>query len=317
MHYLDYNKKLQSLVLILFIASGIFGRSGLLLADECDDVFIDRFEDGNTPEYCDPEPQPSDVCHNLSDSVTFTGLIPADRLVLVDPADTETVVYPGTETGLDKAIDAAFATDTPGEPETVDIDVTEVTVTNVGYRPGTVDPGSSVRVWVASGDGTMPTFLQSDNAVPEPTPGDVVSFKVTEVEHFYGQPRITAISGWTNHTALGEQSNDVLVRDSTGEALEVSRIEPATAGSYASDLLWPHKIYGEITSDGVSCGGSLHCYDLTHGGLDGEVLQFRTWSDTVFQNDCIVVYGNLGEFSGTPQFDAPESGWFEVWNVSQ
>ena len=317
MQYLDFNKKLRSLALILSIAFCIFGMSGLLLADECDDVFIDRFEDGNTPEYCDPEPQPSNVCHDLPDSVTFTGLIPADRLVLVDPADTESVVYPGTETGLDQVIDAALAIGDPWDPETVDIDVTEVTVTNVGYSPGTVDPGNSVRVWVASGDGTMPTFLQSGNTVPEPTPGDVVSFKVTEVEHVFGQPRITAISGWTNHTTSGEESNDVLVRDSTGETLEVSRIEPATAGSYDSDLLWPHKIYGEITSQGVSCGGSQLCYDLTHGGLDGEVLQFRTWSDTVFQNDCIVVYGNLEEFTGTPQIQAAESGWFEVWNVSQ
>ncbi len=276
----------------------------------------DTTPETTTPPATETEPPPSDLCHTLPASSTFTGLIPADRVVLVDPADAETTTYPGTETGLDEALETALAIgsgDDTWAPETVDIDIVEVTVTNVGYKPAAVDEGLSLNVWVASGDGTMRTFLASGNAVPEPTPGDVVSFKVTEVDYYFG-PQITVISGWTNHTADGGEPNDVLVRDSTGVDLEVSRAAPATAGSYASDLHWPHKIYGEITSHGSDCGFSgQQCYDLTHGGLEGEVLEFRTWPGRVFRDDCIVVYGNLGEFGGDPQIDALQTDWYDVW----
>lgn len=53
MHFLDFNRKLQTIASLLIIAFGIFAMSGSLLAVECDEVFLDRFEDGNTPKYCD------------------------------------------------------------------------------------------------------------------------------------------------------------------------------------------------------------------------------------------------------------------------
>lgn len=52
MHFLDFNRKPQSIASILTLALGIFAISGSLLADECDAVFLDRFEDDKTPEYC-------------------------------------------------------------------------------------------------------------------------------------------------------------------------------------------------------------------------------------------------------------------------
>jgi hypothetical protein len=61
MNYLAFKKQAQSLVPTLAIAFGTLVMPGLLLAGECDEVFIDRFEDGTLIEYCDPA-RPGNNC---------------------------------------------------------------------------------------------------------------------------------------------------------------------------------------------------------------------------------------------------------------
>lgn len=150
------------------------------------------------------------------------------------------------------------------------------------------------RFWVADGNGAIRTFLYSAVS-PVPQPGDAVSFTVTEVQNFVGQPQINAVTNWS----VDSSGNDVLVRN--GQGVELT---PATVN-------YSYEAYGKILGDIVTCGPSTTCWYFWHGGQISEVRINDALG--VEAGSCIHVIAPVYYFQTDELFDIQNWDWLRSY----
>lgn len=90
------------------------------------------------------------------------------------------------EAGIQALFDEGLS---QGERVAVDLDLTGVVVTNIGFDRGTGDPD----LWFADAAGGVRTFEVLGLDAFEP--GDVVDLRVTELTSYFGELEITAMEG--------------------------------------------------------------------------------------------------------------------------
>ncbi len=238
-------------------------------------------------------------CHVLPSSLPdFFGGIPTT------PGVTTTEYT--NDAGLDDVLAAVEAAATL--PATVNIAVSNVTVTQVGFKAAT----STQRfVWFADANGALRTFFPSGATGPIPddavvSPGDVVSFTVTSVGKYGDEPQIVNLTDWTIESAGGSAAYYV---DATGETISIP-----------DDISYVHHIYGELVSDPTDCGGPV-CFDYQHGGSTGPTIILRIRNENLGANalvrgDCIEVFAPMTAFDGEAQVDLQNFAWFRWYNNS-
>ena len=212
----------------------------------------------------------------------------------IGAADKITATAYTNDAGLGAVVAAKPA---DGQTATVNLAVTNATVTAVGYNPATATEAWSV--WLADANGAVHTYLaDSPQKIPLPiAPGDVISFTATGLENYSGQLEIITITGYSKSTT----TTDVYVQD-----MMTSDI---TVAGHDQEMI---HTYGRISSAPAACGSTAECADFTTAS--GQVVAFRIKS--VFEpalNDCIEVYMPAGQFSGSAQLNVDNFDWVELY----
>ncbi len=178
---------------------------------------------------------------------------------------------------------------------TVDLSATPITVTgayiiNMGYR---ADQGD---LWLEDANGAIRTWLPFDEGhISTPVaPGDQISFKVTEISEYFGQPQITDFTDF----AIESTGNDVRIQDGIGVELDYAATGPVN-----------FEVYGEIVDELGECGGGDNCYNLLHGGVKTEVRldpKNRTW----YTEDCVHIIAPVGISESIVRYDLINWDWW-------
>ncbi len=206
----------------------------------------------------------------------------------LDPAMVTTTNY-GFSAGVQAAITASPG---DGEPNaTVDLMINGAVITAVGYHPPDTDPGT---VWFQDQDAALRTY---NTPMPGVKVGDKVSFRITEISNYNGELEIVALDSLT----IDSSGTPVYVRDATGTTLD-----------YATDGRELLRVWGEVMSDGIECGGVSSCYPLNYGGATD--VEFRVGAALgLLTGDCVILTAPLGVFDTELQFDLSDWAWLAVY----
>jgi hypothetical protein len=186
------------------------------------------------------------------------------------------------DSGLDDVMAAKPATE--GSYAAVTIPITNATVTATANPDGA---GNVNHFWVGDGRTAVRTYN-----TPSPVEvGDTVAFLVTEVQNYYGEAEITAISS----LAVTSSGNKVHVRDARGRAFDY--------GAWGAAIV---HTYGEISASAGSCGSTKVCLTLSHGAADTTVRLDSSLGIGV--GDCVELVAPVASFSGDDRA--------EIWNPS-
>jgi hypothetical protein len=239
-------------------------------------------------------------CPNTS----FTGQVFED--VVPDPTSTNggnatTTPYAATyDAGISAVIAAAPAAQ---GAVVVDLDITEATVTAVGFKPGAATGYQSF--WLADGQEAIQVFL---GTAPDAAPaairvGQKVSFTATGVDLYRDLPQITNLDAttWT----VDSEDNDVFIDDvGAGEEITIDDVQHVI------------RVTGTLTGESVACGGTSKCTQLDFGGTSTVTLRvsdsFKVDNRALAAGDCVTFAGPAGVFDGVPQLDVTQFDW--LWN---
>jgi len=253
----------------------------LLLCGACDvsePEDVRGVEPGEATE-ADPLDDTSSNTYACADGPAF----PGQWVGTVDPDRVTTTPY-----DFDAGIaDAIAAMDRGSFP----VEITDAVVANYTERDGEIDT-----LWIQDGSAGLMTYnvstgLRSD----EISPGDTVSFTISDGTIYFGLPEITGISG--DITVTGSQ--DVYLVDGTAEVV-------TTETHLSQNIL----AYGELTADEGSCG-SARCFTFSYGENAhtirvSEGLNFKV-------GDCIELAMPLGIYFEEEQYSVDNNDWVSVY----
>lgn len=139
-------------------------------------------------------------------------------------------------------------------------------------------------LFLQDGNTTLVTYgiFDADSVPADPVKvGDKVSFDVTEITNFGGQPEVSAID--TTTFAVDSSDNDVPYTDLTDSEV--------TMDYYGQTV----RVSGELTAvENPDCGSGNVCYTLTHG--DGNTVTLRTKSNFVQEGSCVTFFGPMSAY---------------------
>lgn len=195
----------------------------------------------------------------------------------------------------DAGVAAVIAAAPPaGTSVYVDLQVTRAVVTNVDFAPV---GATALSFWFADGGGHVRTFLtelgMDAGAI---RPGELVSFRVTQLTEYFGALEVTQLADFTVHAS----GLPVAVADGMGTPLDLPTYEARNVHTY-----------GEITANLGPCGGSHDCFSYQYGALTVDLRANNALGLLV--GDCVEYVGPLDDFGGTPQLNLSNWDWLRPY----
>ncbi len=163
-------------------------------------------------------------------------------------------------------------------------------VINVGYRS---DGGD---LWLEDANAALNTWFDLGGLFTPSAPGDTLSFEVTEVGDYLGQPQITNVQNFSIDTT-GEP---VRVLDGMGRPLDWAIQGPRNS-----------EVYGEVVNAYGQCpwATSDHCYTLDHGGTQ-TLFSLSPVAYVFYPGDCVHLIAPLSHAEGIPVHRLTNWDWW-------
>jgi hypothetical protein len=190
------------------------------------------------------------------------------------------------DAGVGEARSVAAGTDFS---ETVNIDIQDAVVANFTTSNGDVDT-----LWIADTAGGMTSFgVRWGLSADVLSPGDTISFTITEVSNYFDTLQITAIDD--TPTITGRVDSMFVVDGNAG---------PVSTGTHLSENVSAH---GELVNDEGSCGGSFRCFTFSYGE---NAHTLRLNEDLGFKvGDCVQIVMPLGMYFDEEQYSVDNNNW--------
>ena len=150
--------------------------------------------------------------------------------------------------------------------------------------------------WIEDANGAIRAYFGDAPLAQDLSPGDIVTFQITELDNYASDVEITGYSNFS----VNSTGNTVRVQDGQGLILDYP-----TRGGRNFDA------YGELVTDLGECGPAT-CWLISNGGTLTP-LRLSNAGGSWALGDCIHFVAPLSRFEGEMQYDMFNYDWFEYY----